>query len=64
MAAVPTSIPTRDPVDAPDLVDVFRRSHDIDPHLDDIIQKHPKAVWFQSGIVNDRAARKLAAASH
>ena len=45
-----------------DLVDVFRRPQDIDAHVDDIIAKKPKAVWFQSGIRNDAAARKLAAA--
>ena len=45
-----------------DLVDVFRRPHDIDGHLEDILQKMPRAVWFQSGIRNDAAAEKLAAA--
>ena len=45
-----------------DLVDVFRRPQDIDAHVDDIIAKKPKAVWFQSGIRNDAAAQKLAKA--
>ncbi len=45
-----------------DLVDVFRRPQDIDQHVDDIIAKHPKAVWFQLGIRNDAAAKKLVAA--
>ncbi|MFY1824357.1 CoA-binding protein [Myxococcus fulvus] len=45
-----------------DLVDVFRRPQDIDAHVDDIIAKKPKAVWFQSGIRNDAAAQKLAEA--
>jgi predicted CoA-binding protein len=45
-----------------DLVDVFRRPADIDQHLDDILAKKPKAVWFQQGIRNDAAADKLAAA--
>jgi predicted CoA-binding protein len=45
-----------------DLVDVFRRPQDIDAHVDDIIAKKPKAVWFQSGIRNDAAAEKLAKA--
>ncbi|MBZ4418190.1 CoA-binding protein [Myxococcus sp. RHSTA-1-4] len=52
-------------VDVPgevDLVDVFRRPQDIDAHVDDIIAKKPKAVWFQSGIRNDAAAEKLAKA--
>jgi predicted CoA-binding protein len=45
-----------------DLVDVFRRSHDIDAHLSDILAKKPKAVWFQSGIRNDSVAEELAKA--
>lgn len=45
-----------------DLVNVFRRSEDIDPHVEDIIAKQPKAVWFQSGIRNDEAAERLARA--
>ena len=45
-----------------DMVDVFRRPRDIPAHLDDIIAKKPKAVWFQLGIRNDEAAEKLARA--
>jgi predicted CoA-binding protein len=45
-----------------DIVDVFRRPEHIPPHVDDIIAKKPKAVWFQSGIRNDEAAEKLARA--
>src|SRR5512135_2761840 len=45
-----------------DLVDVFRRSEDIPPHLPDILAKKPKAVWFQLGIRNDTAAEELAKA--
>ena len=45
-----------------DLVDVFRRPKDIPPHVDDIIAKKPKAVWFQLGIRNDEAAERLARA--
>ena len=45
-----------------DLVDVFRRPQDIDQHLEDILAKRPKAVWFQSGIRNDAAAQRLAEA--
>jgi len=43
-----------------DLVDVFRRSHDINGHVEDILTKKPKAVWFQSGIRNDPVAEQLA----
>lgn len=43
-----------------DMVNVFRRAKDIPPHLDDIIAKRPKSVWFQLGIRNDEAAERLA----
>jgi predicted CoA-binding protein len=45
-----------------DMVNVFRRPADIDAHVDDIIAKKPKSVWFQLGIRNDSAAEKLARA--
>lgn len=45
-----------------DLVDVFRRAKDIPAHVDDIIAKHPRAVWFQLGIRNDEAAERFARA--
>jgi uncharacterized protein len=45
-----------------DLVNVFRRSQDIPPHVEDILAKMPKAVWLQSGIRNDAAAEILARA--
>ncbi|MEO8217571.1 MAG: CoA-binding protein [Acidobacteriota bacterium] len=45
-----------------DMVNVFRRPSDIPPHVDDIIAAKPKSVWFQLGIRNDGAARRLAEA--
>lgn len=45
-----------------DLVDVFRRPTDLEQHVEDILAKKPKAVWFQLGIRNDAVAGKLAAA--
>jgi predicted CoA-binding protein len=45
-----------------DLVNVFRRPRDIPAHVDDILAKRPKAVWFQSGIRNDEAAEAIARA--
>jgi predicted CoA-binding protein len=42
-----------------DMVNVFRRSFDIPPHVDDILAKKPKAVWFQLGIRNDEVAKRL-----
>jgi predicted CoA-binding protein len=45
-----------------DMVDVFRRPHDINGHIEDILGKKPKSVWFQSGIRNDTAAEIFAKA--
>ena len=45
-----------------DLVNVFRRSEDIPKHTDEILQKKPKAVWFQLGIRNNEVAETLARA--
>jgi len=45
-----------------DMVNVFRRPKDIPPHVDDILAVKPKSVWFQLGIRNDEAARRLAEA--
>jgi predicted CoA-binding protein len=45
-----------------DLVDVFRGSEDIPSHLDDMLAKRPRVVWFQSGIRNDEVAETLARA--
>ena len=45
-----------------DLVNVFRRSQDVRPHLDEILAKKPKAVWLQSGIRDDAVAETLAKA--
>lgn len=45
-----------------DMVNVFRRDHDIPPHVPDIIAAKPKFVWFQLGIRNDEAAEELARA--
>jgi len=53
VAAVPGAV---------DMVNVFRRARDIPPHVDDIIAKKPRAVWFQLGIRNDEAAERLARA--
>ena len=43
-----------------DMVDVFRRAPDINNHVEDILAKKPKSVWFQSGIRNAAAAETFA----
>ena len=45
-----------------DLVNVFRRSKDLAPHLDDILAANPRAVWLQQQIRDDAFAEKLAQA--
>jgi uncharacterized protein len=45
-----------------DMVDVFRRSHDVAGHIDDVLAKRPNSVWLQSGIRNDAAAEIFAKA--
>ena len=45
-----------------DMVDLFRRPPDINGHIEDILAKKPKSVWFQLGIRNDAAAEIFAKA--
>jgi predicted CoA-binding protein len=45
-----------------DMVNVFRRSQDIPPHVADILAKKPKSVWMQLGIYHDEVADELARA--
>lgn len=47
---------------AVDMVNVFRKPSDIDGHVEDILAKKPKSVWFQLGIRNDAAAERFARA--
>jgi predicted CoA-binding protein len=53
VAAVPNGV---------DMVNVFRRSHDVLPHVEDILAARPKSVWMQLGIRNDEAAERFARA--
>jgi len=45
-----------------DMVNVFRRSQDIPPHVADILTKKPQSVWIQLGINHDAVAQELAKA--
>ena len=44
-----------------DILNVFRRSGDLLPHLDDILAAKPALVWLQWGIRNDAFAECLRA---
>lgn len=48
--------------DEVDMVNVFRRSQDVPPHVPDILAKKPKSVWMQLGIYDDNVAEELARA--
>ncbi len=39
-----------------ELIDIFRRSEEVLPVIDEAIQAGVKAVWMQLGIVNEAAA--------
>jgi predicted CoA-binding protein len=42
-----------------DVVDIFRRSEDVPPVVDDALKKKEiKVIWMQSGIYNEEAERK------
>ncbi len=45
-----------------DMVNIFRRSQDINRHSLEILTKRPRSVWFQLGIRNDEMAERFARA--
>jgi predicted CoA-binding protein len=45
-----------------DMVNVFRRPHDIPKHTEEILAAKPKSVWIQLGLRNDEAAEAWAKA--
>ncbi|MGH2454498.1 MAG: CoA-binding protein [bacterium] len=52
----------RDVPERVDIVQIFRRSEDVPPIVDDAIAIGTSVVWMQTGIVNEDAAAKAEAA--
>jgi uncharacterized protein len=48
--------------EAPDIVDVFRRTEELPSVVDEAIAVGARAVWFQLGLRHDEAAAKAVAA--
>lgn len=53
--AYPDLISVPDPID---MVDIFRRSEDVGPVVDEAITKGVQVVWMQLGIANEEAAAR------
>lgn len=45
-----------------DVVDIFRRSSEAGPHVDEAIAHDTAAVWLQLGVIDDAAADRAATA--
>jgi predicted CoA-binding protein len=41
-----------------DVVDIFRRSEDVPPVVEEAIRRGAKAVWMQEGVIHKEAAQK------
>ncbi len=45
-----------------EMINLFRRSADVEKHIDEILAAKPDSVWMQLGISNDKAADAFAQA--
>ena len=41
-----------------EVVDIFRKSEDVPPVVDEAIQRKAKAVWMQEGVIHEEAGAK------
>ncbi len=44
--------------DTVEVVDIFRRSEDVTPIVEEAIKIGAKAIWMQEGVINDEAATR------
>ncbi len=51
LAAIPKEIDV-------DVVDIFRKSEDVPPIVEEAIRRGAKTVWMQEGIIHQEAAKK------
>jgi predicted CoA-binding protein len=54
-----TSIPSDRRIE---IVNLFRRSSEVGPHVDEAIARHVEAIWMQLGVVDEAAAERARAA--
>lgn len=53
------AIPPERPVE---IVDIFRRSEEVAPHVDEAIKRGARAVWLQFNVIDEAAAARARAA--
>ena len=45
-----------------DIVDIFRKSEDVPPIVEEAIQRGAKVIWMQEGVIHPEAGKKAAQA--